>query len=159
MARLLASLALSSALGVALLGACGTDASGIDACRQIETARCQQAPSCVGQTISTACNGGQNVLDLAVPVHRDSDVSSCIRYYQDACLHGLNGGTPPSPGQLQNCVNAINAAPSNGDCTTVACPETNAACGFLIPTPPVDAGVDAPAAVDANDGAADAASE
>jgi hypothetical protein len=158
MTRLLASLALPSALGVALLGACGTDASGIDACRQIETARCTQAPACVGQPVPMSCNNGQNPLDLAVPVHRDSDVSSCIRYYQDACLHGLNGGRVPSPGDLQSCINAINAAPGNDDCQTVVCPEQNAACSFLLPTPPVDAGVDAADAADGNDGA-DAASE
>jgi hypothetical protein len=121
-------------------GACGTDAFGIEACRQIENARCKYAPHCPN-------------INLGVPVHRDSpktDIDACIRYYRDACLHGLV--TPPDPGQvaINGCIDAIN----EGDCNVVERPELHPKCAFLIPPAPPptpDASADAP------DGAPDAA--
>jgi hypothetical protein len=101
-------------------GACGTDAFGIEACRQIEEARCRNAPNCGGD------------FNLGLPPHQDSDVGSCIRYYRDACLHGLT--TPPDPGAVavKACVDAIN----EGDCAVIKKPETHPKCSFLIPPPP-----------------------
>jgi hypothetical protein len=129
--------ALASA--TVFLIACGTDATGIEACRQIEEARCRKAPGCG--------------VDMNVPPHRDSpkqDVEACVRYYRDACLHGMAVADPGHP-QTQSCVDAILA----GDCPTVLNPETHPACAFLIPpnTPPPDAAADAPpdAADDAHD--------
>ncbi len=64
--------------GAMLSSACGNDAVGVEACRTIEEARCKRAPQCG--------------VDMSVPVHRDTpshDVDACIRYYNDACLHGL----------------------------------------------------------------------
>jgi hypothetical protein len=126
-------IALGAALGVAALAfACGTDAIGIDACRQIETARCGQAPACA--------------IDLTNPVHRSSpgtDVDACVRFYHEQCLHGLATTKEPGNVQVKDCVDAINA----GDCEVVKRPEIAPACAWLIP-PDV-------AAPDASDGAAD----
>src|SRR5262249_30599269 len=128
------------ALGAVALGACGTDAVAVDTCRQIESARCKQAPNCPQ-------------MSLANPVHIGADVDPCIRSYDDACLHGLVAGADPGATALKACLDAINT----GDCPTVVAPETNPACGFLNPAPPVDAGVDAPEA--AAEAAADAPTE
>jgi len=129
---LLAALALG---GAAVVAACGTDAQGVEACRQVEEARCRHAPGCSG-------------VDLGVPPHRDApkeDVDACIRWYHDACLHGLGVQDPGGP-SVQACVASIDT----GDCTIVAHPETAAACSWLIPpnTPINDAG-DAGDAADA----------
>jgi hypothetical protein len=123
------------------LAACGTDATGVEACRQIEEARCKKAPGC-----------GVN---MNVPPHKGSasqDIDACVRFYRDACLHGMSVADPGGPA-TQSCVDAI----TNGDCPTVLHPESNAACVFLIPpnTPAPDAAADAPAdaAADAPDAA------
>ena len=143
-ARLARSLALALAvpLGIAAQG-CGTDAVGVQACRNIETARCNHAAACG--------------ISLDQPLHSGSDVASCVRFYTEACLHGLASGNDPGAPKVQSCVDAINS----GDCATVKAPESNAACAFLIPPAPapvVDAASDAPdAAIDApaSDAAAD----
>ena len=125
--------------------ACGTDAVGVQSCRNIETARCNQA---------AACN-----ISLTQPLHSGPDVAACVRYYNDACLHGLASGNDPGAPGVQKCIDAINT----GDCVVVANPEKapNDACAFLIPPAPppvVEAGADAPDATsDAT--TSDAASE
>lgn len=118
-----------------LLGAtgCGTEAQGIDACRDIEQARCGAAKSC-------------GLID---------DVEACKRFYRDQCLHGLS---VKSPGALQvnDCVATIRSAglcaaqdqgarlsqcdaPLSsrvGDetaCELINAPETATACSFLAP--------------------------
>lgn len=134
------ALVLTSAL------ACGTDPVGVDACRQIEGARCENAKSCG--------------ISLATPVHRrdgnttalqdQQDVGACKRFYQDACLHGLATTTDPGAVNTQACVNAINNAT---DCAIVKNPEISPACAFLIPpaAPVVDAAADtADTSVDAS---------
>ena len=128
--------ALSVLLGGAALlsSACGNDAVGVEACRTIEEARCKRAPQCG--------------VDMSVPVHRDSpshDVDACIRYYNDACLHGLATDKDPGGVATQACVDAI----MGPNCSVVLAPETSPACAFLIP-PVVEA-----AAADAGDDAAD----
>jgi hypothetical protein len=127
---------------VAAVPACGTEAVGVETCRQIESARCQAAPACPN-------------IDLGVPVHRGSpgtDVASCIRFYEDACLHGLATTTDPGGPAAKACVDAINA----GDCAIVYEPQKSAACAWLIPPQPAvtDAGSDAD--TDAPSDAADA---
>jgi hypothetical protein len=112
------------------LAACGTDATGIEACRQIEEARCKKAPGC-----------GVN---MNVPPHKggaSQDVDACVRFYRDACLHGMGVVDPGGPA-TQSCVDAI----ITGDCPTVLHPESHPSCLFLIPpnTPPPDAAADAP---------------
>ena len=100
---------------------CGTDAQGIDDCRQIEQARCAAAKNC-------------GII---------SDIPACQRFYRDQCLHGLPVA-PPGSVKLQACVTTIQAA---GMCATqgvdtvcnlVKEPEKASECSFLMPG--VDAG-------------------
>jgi hypothetical protein len=126
-----AAVALVAAAALAALAlACGTDAVGVETCKQIEAARCQKAPLC-------------SMIPLGVPPHRDPDVEACIRFYDVACLHGLEVSGDPGAVAVKACVEAINAST---DCNTVLHPETDPACAWLIPAPaPVDAGSDAAA--------------
>lgn len=113
-------------------GACGTDAVGVETCRKVEEARCRKAPDCG--------------IALDQPPHVGDDVDACIRFYRDACLHGLETQADPGTVASNACVGAI----QNADCTTdegkatVQHPETNAACTWLVPsaTPAADAGLD-----------------
>ncbi len=113
---------------------CGTDAKGVDDCRDIEEARCVAAKSC----------------GLV------SDVDGCQRFYRDQCLHGLAVASPGS-NQVKLCVAAIQnagscAAQGDGSMTlleacsppisaanaTKACevvnePELATDCAFLVP--------------------------
>ncbi|HWP07564.1 MAG TPA: hypothetical protein VNN72_17560 [Polyangiaceae bacterium] len=126
----LGSFALASSPG------CGTDAHGVEDCREIETARCA----------------------AAVPCGIVTDQPRCENYYRDHCLHGLPGNQPQQA-TVDLCVNAINllgacakrtgAATELKDCesgiethdATTACeviqfPEKAYACSFLSATPP-----------------------
>ncbi len=88
---------LSASLAVASLvtllaptTGCGSDAVGVDACRTIETARCEAATAC-GFT--------------------EEKVQSCTLFYRDECLHGVenaDAGTPSTPA-VDACVAALNA--------------------------------------------------
>jgi hypothetical protein len=119
--------------------ACGTDAVGVQACRQIQEARCRQAPQCS--------------IALQPPYHSNgTDVDACIRFYEDACLHGLASGNDPGPVAVNACVAAIN----DGGCSVVTTPESATACSWLAPNAAADA---ANAAADAASAASDAASE
>jgi hypothetical protein len=103
------------------LPACGTDAVGVDTCRQIEEARCQQAPAC-GISLE--------------PPYRTSgtDVAACVRFYDDECLHGLVSGHDPGPILVGACVAAIRgASTTDGGCAVVLSPASVAACGWLAP--------------------------
>jgi hypothetical protein len=121
---------------------CGTDAQGVDDCRDIEQARCSAAKSCGTVT----------------------DVDACQRFYRDQCLHGL-AVSPPSSTVLNACLatiksagacamsdagvatelNACAPAPSvsapkaKTACDLVANPEWAEECSFLAPGD--DAGV------------------
>jgi len=114
-------------------GGCGTDAVGVESCRDIELARCDAAATC-------------GTVD---------DAASCRRFYHDQCLHGL---PVPDPGklQVQDCVEMIERAracavegpdtaladcprevtsePSVSTvCELVAAPEFGSECRFLAP--------------------------
>lgn len=105
---------------LALVFACGASPVGIDACRAVEAARCAWGPAC-----------GVN---MNVPVRRadsTSPVDDCIRYYNDACLHGIAGPNAPSNQQQNDCITAINA----GDCAIVLAPEKSPACSWILPGP------------------------
>jgi hypothetical protein len=145
-------LALVSSIGAAAAVACGNGAVGVQACRSIETARCEAAPAC-----PSSLPAGEGI-DLSNPIPAGGDpVAACVRYYDDACLHGLETSVAPSNVAVNDCVAAIQAAgaaAAKGNklaCTTVVSPEKNAAaCSFLIP---VDAGTSAVAdAADAGTG-------
>ncbi len=139
-AHVRAVLALFTMLGIASAFACGTEPVGVESCRRIEGARCENAKSCG--------------IDLSNPVHRQDaptpdkqdkqDVGACKRFYEDACLHGLV--TTVDPGELKTtaCVEAIN---TTSDCEIVKSPEKAPACDFLLPPaapppPPPDAATD-----------------
>ena len=111
---------------------CGNDAVGVDACRAIEAERCRWVVAC-------GINVGPRRNDSTSPV------DDCVRYYRDACLHGLTQATSePSGTQTQACVDAIHAATT---CDIVMTPEANPACAFLKPS--ADAATEAAAVVDA----------
>lgn len=117
-------LAAVAAFAIAMTSvvACETNAVGVETCRKVERARCENAPACG--------------IDLSAPVHRgdkaELSVVACISYYDDACLHGLASGNDPGAVQAQACVDAIH----NGDCSVVKTPESHPSCGFLIPPAP-----------------------
>lgn len=56
-------------------GGCSTDAVGIEACRLIQTARCEVAPSCLGQE--------------EFAIETEEQVENCVTYYVDGCLVGV----------------------------------------------------------------------
>lgn len=145
--------AFSVSLGALSLG-CGTDAKGIDSCREIEEERCRQAPACPAQ----------------FRVSSEEEVKACVRYYRDQCLHGLTGAEPGKPA-LDACLQTLkragscaksgvtkldecSAAPSTQTSLTSPCeilvqPEKTAECAFLVPpaepppsNEPADAGAE-----------------
>lgn len=129
--RRLAALALLLAGPLGVDG-CGANAVGVDACRRIEEARCRRAPAC------------------GVPIEppfftSGNDVDACVRYYDDACLHGL-AGNDPGLGAVNACVAAIQSANPqvDGGCDVVKSPQSDVpACGWLM--------LSASAAADASD--------
>jgi hypothetical protein len=124
------------ALGLAGALACGAEPVGVDACRQIEGARCENANSCG--------------IDLSKPVHRGDtpsiDVGACKRYYDDACLHGLVTTEDPGAVKVQECIDVINN-PSTS-CDVIRNPEKDTKCSFLIPPTPPPAAPEADAATE-----------
>ncbi len=122
------------AVVVGLIVACGTSPVAVDSCRQVEATRCQWA---------TACG-----IRLDVPVRRadgTNGVDDCIRYYNDACLHGIVSATDPGQTATEACVKAIN----EGDCNIVKNPEKSPACAWLLVGPAADAGADVATSMDA----------
>jgi hypothetical protein len=110
---------LALALGLApIAGACGSSATGVDACKSIEEARCNQVPNCPNVEVSPP-----------LWYTTGSATDACIRYYDTACLHGLSVGTNPSASDLKLCVDDINS----GNCATVAEPQTDPNCAWLVP--------------------------
>jgi hypothetical protein len=112
---------------------CGTDAQGVDDCRNIEQARCAAAKSC--GTVE--------------------DVDACQRFYRDQCLHGLAVSPPSSTvlkaclttiqqagmcaasdagTELSDCVDVTQSAPqAKTACDLVANPQWAEECSFLAP--------------------------
>ena len=143
---------LALGLGVAGLvaaAACGTSAVDVQACKDIEDARCVAAAD------APICG-----IDLSSPPHNDkNDATACIRFYETQCLHGLDTSVAPGASSVSACVAQIKAggdaarAGDAGGCTIVKAPQTDPACAFLIPPAVVDAGTDA------SDAAADASAD
>jgi uncharacterized membrane protein YgcG len=134
-----ALLAATTAFTIVTAMGCGTDAKGVDDCRDIEEARCTAAAAC--GTVS--------------------DVNQCQLFYRDQCLHGLAVSSPGSV-TVNACVATIRAAgvcagqgkdTAPSDCATapskattasttceiVSNPEETAECAFLQPA--ADAGI------------------
>jgi hypothetical protein len=121
-----------------LFAACGTDARGVDACRRIEEARCRRATGCGIDLgfIKYIGSGESNAVD------------GCIRYYHEACMHGLVAEEPGAD-KIQACVNVLQAS----SCDAIRAPETTTECNWLIPPAPA-APADAAAPTDAGSDAA-----
>lgn len=159
--RPLAGLLLSTSLAAGALlfvlapASCGSDAVGVDACRAIETARCEAATAC-GFT--------------------EEKVQTCTLFYRDQCLHGIenaDAGTPATE-VVDACVAAVNATAAcakagattldgcagaelmaSADPTLTPCKvllekvDLLAACAFATAPPALDAGAASDAATDA----------
>ena len=178
-ARGLAVIALGAAPALAAgLPGCGTDAVGVDACRQIESVRCELAPACAAYAKASLSGDGLPV------VESPNDVTRCQEFYRDQCLNGIeNASDPahiPSKRGTEACIAALRAAAgcatapaiagcqgadvsAPDDASLAPCqvilyqPEVLAACAFVVAPP--DAGEPG---VDASDGgseASDAAGE
>ncbi len=111
------------------IGACGTNAVGVDACNSIEGALCNKAaamPMCTN-------------VDLLNPPHPEGPsgtAAACIRFYSIECLHGLynpDANVANNTNAVNGCVSAINGLSSRDDasCAFLAAPETLDACSFL----------------------------
>ena len=90
---------------VAPLPNCATEATGVDACRRIESARCEAASKCGFSS---------------------SDVDRCLDFYRDQCLRGIeNADHVPQENETRECINAVQATatcaeakkPTMHDCT------------------------------------------
>jgi hypothetical protein len=132
-----------SVFAVALYAACGSDATGIDACRQIETARCQAAAACG--------------IDLGTPPAVSDSVDGCISFYKDACLHGLEVSDPGTPA-VAACIKAIEDVDAGSHCLTVKFPQTAPDCSWLTP-PPAGSDASVTTVADASTFATDAAAD
>jgi hypothetical protein len=87
----LAALAFAGLVSGALTG-CGTDAVGVDVCREIEGVRCEAMEQCGAL---------------------EGSVAACKRFYRDQCLHGLKLKKEPLGSDVDGCKSALTAA---GDC-------------------------------------------
>lgn len=95
---------LGAALGVlavaaaALVPACSNDAVGIEACRAIESARCDAALACEGDSPSFG-------------IATEEQVENCKTFYIDHCLVGIENTADDdiSPDTSDACVAAIQA--------------------------------------------------
>ncbi len=87
---------------------CGTDAVGVDECRDIESARCEAGAFC-------------GLVE---------DVEQCKRFYRDQCLHGLANGDRPGSPQVKACIATIRAA---GECAKAGV-EDVASCTPALPS-------------------------
>jgi hypothetical protein len=152
---LCASFAASALFLVLAPASCSTDAVGIEACRSIETARCEAATAC-------GFTGEQ--------------VQSCTLFYRDQCLHGVENADagPPTTEVVDACIAAVNATAAcakagaktldgcagaklltSADPTLTPCKvllekvDLLAACAFATAPPAPDAGAATDAATDA----------
>lgn len=126
------------------VGACGTNAVGVDQCDQIETARCNRA-------VMLDCGGGDTGINLSIPPHPEDNLSACIRFYGIACLHGLAiPALPAATSAVPDCVSFIT---NDASCAFVGAPQSASECAWL------DAGPDAEAAADVEAEASDAGTD
>ena len=146
-------LVLALVAAPAVTSGCGTDAQHVDECKKVEEARCKAAPGCPS-------------IQLTPPEYTSgSAVDACIRFYDIACLHGLdvNG---VSGTDVDNCVKAITNACGDGGackgddstgCAIIETPWVTHECAWLTPpnTPPPDASPDAAETSSAPDGGTD----
>lgn len=101
-----------AALFAIALGACGSEARAVDACEQLESARCARGPECIAGFVGEA--------------------DSCRRFYQVQCGRGVQDGVrDPTKAEIDRCIGAMNAS-----CDAVRDPVSAPECAFLVPAPP-----------------------
>ena len=123
-------------------GGCGTDAYGIGECKQIEEARCRAAAKCPEIPLGNVYHAS------------GTDVDACIRFYDVACLHGLEVGDPGAT-SVNKCVQAIQALDGgSASCSVVEQPWLTPNCSWLAPSNIPEASTPE-AAPDGSDGASD----
>jgi hypothetical protein len=133
---LLLAVGLVCAAVAVVVAGCGSSATGIDACKTIEEARCNRLPDCPNVTVSPP-----------VWYTTGSAVDACTRYYDVACAHGLSTGSNPATSDVNACVAAIKAS-----CSAVAEPQSDPGCAWLVPpTTTVEAGSSSDAGEEAGD--------
>jgi len=119
---------------------CGTSPVGVNACKQIEEARCRRAPACGVSLQPPFSTSG-------------SDVDECIRFYDVECLHGLEV-PDPGPAAVSACVSAVQSSACDAGSPLF---ETDPSCDWLTQIPVAEAAVVVvEAAADVDDAAADA---
>jgi hypothetical protein len=97
------------------LTSCGTNAVAVEACRQIEAARCDAMQAC-GLSADAA--------------------AACSSFYHDQCLHGVENPKPDAgTATIDACVAAIRA--------TAACARAGAADMAACPAAPLTSSADA----------------
>jgi len=139
-------LAAAATFSLVTASSCGTNAVGVDDCRDIEQARCRAQASCLDAD--------------GVPLI--TDVPACERYYRDHCLHGF-AVKPPASASVSDCVQLIETAGRCAQedsesplactetrtrrytgfataCDLVTHPELAAECAFLSDVPAVEGG-------------------
>lgn len=130
--------ALATALvftALAQAGGCGTDAEGVDACRDIELARCQAAKLCGSVTDEAACRRfyrDQCLHGLPVRDPGESEVEACVAVLDRAAVCAAEG--PDTP--LDDCAEAVSVdvIAAGSVCDLVAAPELALECSFLKPS-------------------------
>ncbi len=115
------SLVLASVLGA--VASCGTDATGIDACRQIEQTRCEIIVGCPDSL-----------------VNNEVEVEECKLFYRDQCLFGMPEDISPDPVDVEACIAALHLARACwdagltlGQCTTPAAADAGIVGPVLAP--------------------------
>ena len=115
--RVVAALTLAVALSpwAMQMAACGSDAVGIEACKDIEQKRCELAPKCYGQK-------------GAPRIKTEVQVDNCVTYYKDHCLVGIENTTDIKDidGKTKACTTALTkavACHTGGALTMVDCPD------------------------------------
>lgn len=86
---------------------CGSDATGIEACRRIETRRCELALGCPEFPDVTS----------------ENDVTECKLIYEDQCDFGIAQGQDPDDLAVDLCLQALEEASLCRDQDLASCPE------------------------------------
>ncbi|MBW2529545.1 MAG: hypothetical protein JRI23_35535 [Deltaproteobacteria bacterium] len=106
--------------GVAGIYGCDNGAVGVEACREIEVARCRAVVGCPTS-----------------PVETDEDVENCELHYRDQCLFGMADSINPDQPAVTGCVAAIEQARACWDSG-----QTLGDCSAELGVPELVAGID-----------------
>jgi len=123
---------LSCVLGLAAIGACGTDAVGVSECRDIENVRCEAGAYCTDFRNISACRRFQRdhcLHGLRVEDIPPSQTQACIETLRRAGECARDRGPATAPG---SCASSIESSAQNV-CDVVLQPELSEDCAFLVP--------------------------